>query len=213
MNETLVWHNETIGKKVVEALIKNRFKAEYVSGKEEALAMAMSLISQESSVGMGGSASNIEIGLEAALKKRGNKIIDWKVPGFTAEQQANARRDSIIADVFITSSNAITLAGELINIDGTGNRVAAMTFGPKKVIVVAGINKIVPDIDSAIKRIQTIAAPANNKRLARPNPCTQTGVCMNCNNPTRICNVTTIMHKCPSLSDITIIIVGDNLGF
>lgn len=123
------------------------------------------------------------------------------------------RRKQLTCDVFLTGTNAVTIDGRLVNTDGVGNRVAAMIFGPKKVIIAVGINKIVKDIAEAEKRIKLYAAPMNNKRLNLPNPCIRTGECMDCQGPTRICNVTTILNKRPMLTDIHIFVVGEDLGF
>ncbi len=213
MDASMVWHNETIGKKVVAALEKNRFQAEYVPDRAAALKRALELIAPDAAVGVGGSVTLEEVGLAEALHHRGNKLIEREGPGITPEIALANRRAMLTSDVFITSSNAITLDGQLVNIDGTGNRVAAMIFGPKKVLVIAGINKVVPDVNAAFERIEFLAAPANNKRIGLPNPCTTTGICMDCESPKRICNATTILHKRPSQSDITILLVGENLGY
>ena len=103
--------------------------------------------------------------------------------------------------------------GKLVNVDGTGNRVAAMIFGPGKVIVVAGINKIVRDLGAAEERIRSVAAPVNNSRIGLPNPCVKTGECMDCQGPTRICNVTTIIGKRPNTTEMHVVIVGEDMGF
>ena len=123
------------------------------------------------------------------------------------------RRAELTCDVFICGTNALTLDGKLVNVDGVGNRVAAMTFGPKQVIIVAGVNKIVRNVDEAERRIELLAAPLNNKRLNRPNPCTVAGICVDCQGPTRICNVTTILRKRPPATPMQILIVGEELGF
>jgi hypothetical protein len=119
----------------------------------------------------------------------------------------------LTSDVFISGSNAVTLEGEILNVDGTGNRVAALSFGPTKTIVVVGINKIVRDMDEAFARLETYAAPMNNKRLDKPNPCVKAGVCMDCDGDTRLCRVYNIMRKRPSGTDFTVIIVGEDLGY
>jgi hypothetical protein len=113
----------------------------------------------------------------------------------------------------MTSANAITLDGQIVNVDSLGNRVAAMIFGPKKVIIVAGINKIVRNVADGQERIKMIAAPLNVKRIGHRNPCIQTGQCMDCQLPTRICNITTIMHKKPAATDVHVLIIGDCMGF
>lgn len=213
MSEFTNWHNQTIGAKVVEALQKNNFTASYVNTKQEALDKLAALIPQDATVGIGGSWTIKEVGIDTLLEERGNTVFNHNKPGLTKEETLALRRKELTCDVFLTSTNALTLKGELVNVDGTGNRVAAMVFGPKKVIIITGVNKIVTSLDAAMDRIELAAAPINNKRLNMPNPCAKTGECMDCQGPTRICNVTTIMHKRPPATDIEVIIIGEQLGF
>ncbi|HEY3424503.1 MAG TPA: LUD domain-containing protein, partial [Negativicutes bacterium] len=110
-------------------------------------------------------------------------------------------------------ANAITLTGEIVNRDAFGNRVAAMMFGPKKVIIIVGINKIVSDTEEAEKRIRMYAAPMNNKRYELPNPCVKLGECVDCKSSTRACNITTVLSRRPPLTDIHIVVLGENFGF
>ena len=147
------------------------------------------------------------------MKARGNIILDHGAPGLENDERVRIRRAQLTADAFLTGSNAVTMDGRLVNTDGSGNRVAAMIFGPGKVIVVAGVNKIVRDVEEAEERIRKTAAPINNRRLNLPNPCVKTGECMDCQGPTRICNVTTILHKRPKLTEMHVILVGEELGF
>ncbi|HWR44800.1 lactate utilization protein [Sporomusa sp.] len=213
MSEFKNWHNQTIAAKVVEALQKNKFTASYVNTRQEALDKLAALIPGDATVGIGGSWTIKEVGIDTLLEERGNTVFNHNKPGLSPEETLALRRKQMTCDVFLTSTNALTLKGELVNVDGAGNRVAAMIFGPKKVIVITGINKIVTDVDAAMDRIELFAAPINNKRLSRPNPCTVTGECMDCQGPTRICNVTTVMHKKPAVTDVEIIIIGEELGF
>lgn len=207
------WHKDTLGQKVVEALKKNNFKAEYAGTKEEARNKVLELVESSTSIGIGGSMTTIELGLVEEFAKSGKVILDHAAAGLSAEEKLEIRRKQLTCDCFISSTNAVTLDGKLVNVDGTGNRVSAMIFGPKKVVIVAGINKIASDLDAALERLEMYAAPMNNKRLNIPNPCTATGICMNCSGSTRICNVTTIIRKKPSQTDINIIIVGEELGY
>jgi len=213
MNEFVSWHNKTIGGKVVDALKKNNFSAMYVDTRQEAVEAVMALVPADATVGSGGSWTLQELELLAKLEERGNKVLNAAKPGLSKEEMVAMRRQHLTCDVYLTSTNAVTLDGKLVNTDATGNRVAAMVFGPKKVIIVAGINKVVKDVPEAQTRIKLCAAPINNKRLGRPNPCVQTGTCMNCQGPTRICNITAIMEKRPALTDVHVIIVGEELGF
>lgn len=213
MSELKNWHNETIGTKTVEALKKNNFAAAYCQTKQDALEYILTLIPAEGTVGIGGSATVIELGLLDKLAAQGTVMFNHGLPDLSAEAKLELRRKQLTCDVFIASTNAVTMDGKLVNTDGAGNRVAAMIFGPKKVVIVTGVNKIVKNIAEAEKRIELYAAPINNKRLNTPNPCVKTGECMDCQGPTRICNVTTIMNKRPMLTDIHVVIVGEQLGF
>ena len=213
MSDFKVWHNETIGNKVVGALMKNNFQATYCQTKQESVEQILALIPADGTVGIGGSWTVGELGLLDKLADRGNIMLNHGLPDLSAETKLELRRKQLTCDVFLTGTNAVTMDGRLVNTDGIGNRVAAMMFGPKKVVIVVGINKIVKDIDEAEKRIQLYAAPINNKRLNTINPCVRTGECMDCQGPTRICNVTTIMNKRPMLTDIHVVVVGEDLGF
>lgn len=202
---------EKLGNSVVEALNKNGFKAQFVANKEQALAAALKLIDKDATVGMGGSQTVTAIGLETVLKKQGNTIFNHQ--GLGKEEAFKVRRQELTADVFLAGANAVTLEGELINVDGTGNRVAAMTFGPGKIIIIAGINKIVEDEAAGRERIKMAAAPLNCIRLQRHTPCTAVGKCMECHSPERICNVTSIIHRPVAPVEYNIIIVGEPLGY
>ncbi|GAB6182046.1 lactate utilization protein [Desulfotomaculum defluvii] len=208
------WHRDTIGQKAVQALIKNQFDAVYFPSKEEAGEYILKFISPGAQVGFGGSMTLTEgMGLVEKTKAKGAELLVHGDPQLSAEEKLEVMRQQQICDVFLTSTNAVTLDGCLVNIDGNGNRVAAMTFGPKKVVVVAGVNKICKDIEAAFGRLQSIAAPKNNKRLNLENPCTITGSCANCQNASRICRIYSVLKKKPSLTDITVVIIGEELGY
>ena len=213
MDKNISWHNEITGKNVVQALKDNNFSAFYAESKGEAIAHLLEEIKKNDTIGIGGSATVVELGLESVLEEMGHTIYNHNKVGIGKEESLAIRRKELFADVFISSANAITLNGEIVNTDGSGNRVAAMIFGPKKVIIIAGINKIVTDIESAKMRIKQIAAPINAKRLNRKTPCVTTGTCMNCSSPERICAVTTVMHKKPLSTDVHVVIVGESLGY
>ena len=213
MKQFIQWHNDTFGEKVVKALEKNNFHAHYAVNRTEAIEKALSLIPAGATIGVGGSWTLKELGIPEQLAKKGHTVYDHNVPGLAMEESLTLRRKELLCDVFLSSANAVTLDGQLVNTDGSGNRVAAMSFGPKKVIVIVGVNKIVSDLDAAMERIETVAAPINNKRLDRPNPCTITGMCMDCQGSTRICNITSILHKRPPAIDFHVIVVGEELGF
>lgn len=213
MDELKAWHNQVIGAKTAAALVKNNFKAVYIANRKEAVEKILEMIPADASVGIAGSWTIKEIGIDVLLKERGNTVYNHNVPGLSKEESLAIRYQELTSDVFITGSNAITMEGEIINVDNTGNRVASMIFGPKKVIVLVGANKIVPDCKSGIERVKLIAAPINNKRLDYKNPCVINGRCMDCQGPNRICNVTTIMHKKPAGADFHVFIIGEDLGF
>jgi len=207
------WQWETLGKKVVEALLKNNFKAEFLENKEKAAQRVLELVPAHGSVGQGGSVTINQLGVIEKLAARGNEILNHSAPGLTPEQATEVRQRQQTCDCFLCSTNAVTLDGKLINVDGTGNRVSAMIYGPGKVVIVVGANKIVRDVDAALERIEMTAAPLNNKRLNMPNPCTKNGLCLDCQAETRICNVTTIIRKRPRLTDMVVLVVGEELGY
>lgn len=213
MNDIAVWHNEALGQQAVKALTRNRFTATYCADGKSAVAHVLGLVPQGSQVGFGGSMTERALDLVGACKAHGCGILDHNAAGLSPEERGEIRRKQLASDVFICSANAVTLNGELMNVDGSGNRVAALSYGPGRVIIVAGVNKIVKDLDEADKRIRMIAAPMNNKRIGLPNPCTSTGVCMDCRSATRICNITTILRHCPGAADIHVVLVGESLGY
>jgi hypothetical protein len=213
MNKIKEWHNETLGEKVVNALKKNFFNAIYLNKAEEAAEYILNNIKEGYRVGFGGSDTIKSLNIQEKIKALGAEILDHNKAGLSSEEKLDIRRAQLLSDVFLCSSNGITLNGELVNVDGTGNRVAAMTFGPKKVIVVVGINKICKDEEAAFDRIKMLAAPLNTKRLELNTPCTATGLCLDCKNESRICRVYSILKKKPTLTDITVLVVGESLGY
>ncbi|WP_010291988.1 lactate utilization protein [Clostridium senegalense] len=207
------WHNDTLGRKVVKALEKNQFHAIYVDTKEEAENFIMYHIKSGDNIAFGGSQTIKAMNLKRKIRELGGNIIDHGEEGLSKEEKLSVMRKELISDLFLCSSNAITLDGKLVNIDGAGNRVAAMSFGPKKVIIVAGINKIVENVEEGFKRIQNNVAPKNCKRLGVKNPCIIEGTCVNCNSQSRICRISSVITKRPMQSDISVIIVGEELGY
>jgi L-lactate utilization protein LutB len=207
------WHNDIIGQRTVEALNKNNFSAHYFAKQQEAINYVLQLIPANATIGIGGSRTNMELGLLELLEKRGHELFNHNQEGLTTEERIERRYKQLTCDVFLSGANAITLTGEIVNRDAFGNRAAAMMFGPKKVIVVVGINKIVRDVEEADKRIKMYAAPLNNKRYELPNPCVQLGECVDCKGPARACNITTVLSRRPPLTDIHVVVLGKNLGF
>jgi hypothetical protein len=213
VDEMNTWHGQTLGLKTVEALRKNRFEADFFADRLGAANAICEMILPGMEVAFGGSQTAKQLNLQQLVTAKGATVLDHNAAGLSDTEKIEVMRRQQVCDVFICSSNAISLQGELFNIDGHGNRVAALSFGPRRVIVVAGVNKLVVDEEAAWQRIRTIAAPINFKRLNRPNPCAKTGVCMNCNLPTRGCNIYVATRKRPSLTDFSVFIVNESLGF
>jgi hypothetical protein len=213
MDPNMQWYREMRGKKVVSALEKNGFTAAYFSDRAGAAAHLLSLIPDSASIGLGGSVTIQALDIRQKLSQKGCTLLDHHKEGLSPEERHAVRCSQLTADVFLCSSNALTMHGEMVNVDGAGNRVAAMMFGPKRVIIVVGTNKLVNTLDEAHARIRAIAAPVNNKRLNYPNPCVETGECMNCRSKTRICNLTTIIHRQPLATDIHVLVIGEDLGY
>lgn len=213
MNKLKDWHNEALGDKVVKALEKNNFNAIYLNKAEEASEYILNNIKEGYKIGFGGSDTIKSLDIQKKMEEMGAEILDHNAPGLSADEKLNIRRAQLICDIFLCSSNAVTLNGELVNVDGTGNRVAAMTFGPKKVIVVVGVNKICKDEGAAFERIKMYAAPLNTKRLQINTPCSETGLCVDCKNDKRICRIYSVLKKKPSLTDLTVLVVGEDLGY
>ena len=213
MSKTEDWHTETTGEAARAALEKNGFDARFVHTGAEALAILEKFSHEGTTVGIGGSMTLLAIGAAARLEELGATILDHSRKGLSPEEKLEVMRSQLTCDLFLSSANAITLSGEILNIDGNGNRVAALTFGPKKTVIVAGINKVVRDLDAAYERCETIAGPMNSKRLELPNPCAKTGTCADCRSERRICRIYSVLKRKPARSDYTVIIVGERLGY
>jgi hypothetical protein len=214
--EHIEWHRQTMAERTAKALTKNGFDTIRVSSKEEATARILEMIPEGAAVGFGGSVTVRQLNLPAELEKRGHKLADhWvaRASGASLEEVTEVRRQQMNSDVFITSTNAVTESGEFVNIDGGGQRVAAMIFGPKKVIIVTGTNKIVKDADAAVDRARNTAAAINAHRLGVKTPCAQTGICTDCDSKERICNITTVLHRAPPMVNATVVLVDEPLGY
>lgn len=204
---------------LIERLRLNNIPACYVADRSEALEKVMSMIPEGSVVGFGDSLTLRQVGAVDALREGRYTFLDPWAAGICAEESIRIKRRALTSDVFVTGTNAVTLDGRIVNVDGHGNRVAAMLFGPSKVIIVVGINKIVRDLDEALERIRTKAAVLNAKRhvdFDPPPPCAATGVCADCSSPWRICNKTVIIERQYDNSRykpvITVVVVGEELG-
>ncbi|MFZ5596651.1 MAG: lactate utilization protein [Bacillota bacterium] len=199
--------------RVVAALNRNLFEALYAPDGEQAVEEIMKRIPAGATVGAGGSVTLRQLGVLELLKQKGHQVFDHWQEGLDPAAIDEIRRRQITADVFLSSSNAITADGHLVNIDGSGNRVASLTFGPRKVIVVAGINKIVRDREAAMSRIKNEAAPLNFYRLGLPSPCAKSTFCADCSPPARFCRITAVTEVRPAgIPEFVVIIVGRNLG-
>lgn len=196
---------------LVKNLQSRHFEAYYCATKEDALHKALELIPAGASVGWGGALSAQQIGLIDAVRAGEYRPFDRDLCA-TPEEREECMRNCLLSDVFITGANAISMDGQMVNIDGNGNRVAAIVYGPKDVIVIAGMNKVVDTLDAAIIRARTVAAPMNQQRFQLPNPCTVTGSCADCKSQTCICNHILITRHCRPVGRIKFILVGEELG-
>lgn len=200
------------GQQLVKNLKSRHFEAVYCSAVSEALKAALGFIPEGCTVGWGGATSARQIGLMDAVTKGNYHAIDRDACK-TPEEKEKAARDSLFADVFLTGANALSLDGQMVNIDGNGNRVAAIIYGPKRVLVIAGMNKVSETLEEAVHRARTVAAPMNQQRFMLNNPCSITGTCADCKSETCICNQILITRHCRPAGRIAFILVGEDLGF
>lgn len=212
MSVPVAVRNEKMAQVLVKNLQSRNFGACYCATKEEALRKALSLIPENSTVGWGGATSAAQIGLIDAVKSGPYTALDRETAKSAEERNAIAAA-CLTADVFLVGANALSMDGQMVNIDGIGNRLAAIAYGPKQVIVIAGVNKVCPDLDSAIRRARTVAAPINHQRFPGNTPCVVTGVCGDCKSDDCICNQMLITRNCRPAGRIQIILVGESLGF
>jgi hypothetical protein len=212
MSELHGWYEDLQIQRTANALRKNGFDVRTVPGRKEALREIFGIIPENAKVGVGGSMTLTEIGFFGEAEKKPFTLLNPSPQKMSMDEFIQMRREILLADVFLSSSNAVTEDGKLFNIDATGNRAAGMSFGPKKVILVCGSNKIVKDLDAAEKRVRQWAAPMNARRLSMKTPCAETGVCVDCSSPQRICNIFMVLAKKPIRTDVIIILVGEHLG-
>ena len=206
--------NEQVVENVINNLRKRRMEGSYAPTASQAKEEILKMIPEGATVFRCGSMTAVDMGLwEDIAKLQGATLIDPYQPDLSSEEGLKLRRQGLTSDVMIASSNAITLDGRLVNLDGMGNRVSAMVFGPVKVILVVGMNKIASDLDSAIARIKNYAAPVNSIRLGFENPCVTTGVCSDCRSPQRICNMWSIIEGHLIKGRIHVKLVGEYLGY
>ena len=200
------------GAKVAEALNKRNFEAYYCSDRDAALEKILELIPQDHVVSWGGTATVDELGVKDALRQRGQAVID-RDTAKDAQERQQMLKQALTCNTFLMGSNAISADGQLVNIDGTGNRVAALCFGPTQVVVVAGMNKVAGDLDGAMRRAREVAAPMNAQRFPLKTPCVANGLCGDCKGPDSICAQIVTTRLCKPAGRIKVVLVGEDLGF
>lgn len=203
---------ENIANTIIKNLNKRQIEGYYCADKESAVKKALELMSKGSSIGYGGSMTLTETGLMDAIQNGEYKLIKRESAN-TDEEQRKIYGEICCSDFFLMSTNAITIDGELINIDGRGNRVAFLCYGPQNVLILAGMNKIVTDIDAGIKRTRDIAAPPNGVRLNKKTPCAITGKCEDCYSPDCMCGQIVITRRSGIPNRIKVILIGEELGY
>ena len=209
--QTWLWNKR--GERCLKGLKKHGFDAHLAAGEDEAREVILDMIAGFETFGFGGSETTRSLGLTETLAARGKTIYDHWKEGLSKEEDRDLRLQMGRCDCFLCSANAISETGEVVNVDGIGNRTNAMSFGPEKVIIVAGINKVTPDLDSALRRVREVAGPMRAKSLNMETPCAETGVCSDCNVPQRICRITTILHRKPMMTDVSVVIINKPLGY
>ena len=195
------------------ALTRNNMKTHLVDSREEVIPLLKKFIPVGSSVSYGGSQTLEQCAVIPFLRQSNYQVLDRNAPGLTPEEVKEVQRQAFLADFYLCSANAITEDGYLYAVDGNGNRVAAMVYGPEKVFVIAGYNKIVADKDAAQERVRRLAAPANMQRLGLDTPCKTTGICVDCNSPERICCSFLFLGPQRVRDRIQVILVGESLGY
>ena len=200
---------------IIKAMKKRNINGIYFDESAEAVKAVCDMIPKESLVGLGGSETIIETGLVDALRKLDIRLLDRYKDGVTKEEINAMRREGLLSDVYIASSNALTSDGKIVNQDGLGNRVAAMIYGPHKVILLVGMNKVVDSVEEAVARIKTTAGPMDSIRVGKDTPCSKLGFCNDphCHPPHRICSQLVIIESSLIPDRMHVIMVGDDLGY
>ena len=213
MHESKKQNTAAICERTAKALRKNGFDAVFVETIPEAAAFVIEAAKNAKTIGLGGSVSVLELGVVEQLAERA-EILNHSAPGLDPGQRFEVMRRQQTCDLFLSSANAISTDGAIVNIDGNGNRAGAAFFGPGKILIVAGYNKIAEGgVADALKRAKDFACAPNARRLSKQTPCVATGKCADCDSPDRICRVTVIMERKPARSEITVLLVGEELGF
>ncbi len=203
---------DNIGK-TLKALNKNGFNAIYAENAQKAKEYMLSKIDKKATVGLGGSATLFDTGIVDALLERGNTLYSSELASRSGGDKLEQRRLSMSADVFMTSANALTLDGVLVNIDGTGNRVAASFYGPPIVFFVVGKNKLTKNVNTAVARIKKYACPPNARRLSLSTPCATENRCKDCDSEDRMCSITVFLHRPTKGKIINVVLLGEDFGF
>lgn len=212
-HELVSWTWEKKSLQAVESLNRNGFTAHYCKSATEAANYILIESGTARSVGFGGSMSIKDLGVEPLLLEKGKELLNHSAPGLAPEERLEIMRRQLTCDLFLSGTNALTLSGALVNIDAIGNRVGAMFFGPRKVIVVAGRNKLVDgDIAAAIRRVKDWASPPNARRLNYKTPCAESGFCCDCTSPERICRIISVLERKPKYTELHVLVVNEDLG-
>ncbi len=213
MDKNVEFVNDKRIERTIQALEKNNMTGYLIENEKQLFEKIKSIVPETSVVSFGGSMTIFETGVVDFIRNENYQVLDRYKEGLTLQEMKKIFVESFSSDAYITSTNALTEEGELYNVDGTGNRVAAMMFGPEKVIVICGENKIVKDLDEAQLRMETMAAPANSKRLDRKTPCAATGVCEDCVSPEKICRNYTAIKSQGVKGRIHVLIIKGSYGY
>lgn len=217
VDEVKQWHKQLIIDETLKNLNKNGFNAKYFQTTDECKEYLLNIIKEKDIISCGGSATLAELNIIDELEHRGNKVVHSFKPGLSKEEQFQLMREGMMSDVFLSSTNAITRDGKLYFVDGIGNRTSSIIFGPKKIIIVSGVNKIVNDIESAKQRVKEYAAPMNIRRYYKEGrilpPCVKVGKCCECKFPLRVCNIKLVLESKPGAVEFETLIVGKEIGF
>jgi L-lactate utilization protein LutB len=202
---------------VCKNLLRNGFNAVFAEDRDSANKTVLGSISEGTTVGIGDSATVRQIGIVEELEKKGISVLNPFSRGLTTDRTKTGVRDNIsrrifLCDVYVCGTNAVTRDGKLVNVDAVGNRIASMIFGPRRVFIIVGRNKIVRDVEEALYRIKNLIAPFHARTKGFGTPCAQTGRCSDCNTPRRICCVTSIMERRPWRTEISVVLVNEDLG-
>lgn len=213
MDEHNHWQRGKLLEKTAAALEKHGFRTAVFADRAAALPFLLQEADSAATIGFGGSMTLAELGLAGQIEALGKKALIHGRAGLSGGERRAVMQEQLNCDLFFTSTNAVTLDGLLVNIDATGNRVCAMTFGPPRVWVVAGSNKIAADLPAALKRVREVAAPPNARRLGFKTPCAVSGLCADCDSPERICRITTIIERKPRLTEVGVCLINEDLGY